>query len=195
MLIPHATLARIQTGEVTLAFRRWDRPRVKAGTRLRTFIGLVEITSVEAVTLSKITAADAHQAGFATRTELLAFLKKEGNLYRIGVRFAGADPRIALREDAATDIGPVTAKVLKLPWAATFLRLIAEQPAVRAPDLAAQLGWETVPFKRNVRRLKELGLTESLPIGYQLSPRGQVILDALAGRGPADGLDGSGDVG
>jgi len=32
-------------------------------------------------------------------------------------------------------------------------------------------------FKRDVRRLKELGLTVSLSVGYELSPRGQAFLD------------------
>jgi ribosomal protein S19E (S16A) len=30
-----------------------------------------------------------------------------------------------------------------------------------------------------VRKLKELGLTESLKIGYRLSPRGRALLDGL----------------
>ena len=47
---------------------------------------------------------------------------------------------------------------------------------LRAPDLAASLGRETLPFKRDVRKLKELGLTESLEVGYRLSPRGRAYL-------------------
>jgi ribosomal protein S19E (S16A) len=47
---------------------------------------------------------------------------------------------------------------------------------VRAPDLAASVGRETKPFKIGVRKLKELGLTESLPVGYRLSPRGRAFL-------------------
>ena len=43
-------------------------------------------------------------------------------------------------------------------------------------DLAASLGMEKLPFKRDVRKLKELGLTESLPVGYRLSPRGRAYL-------------------
>ena len=31
-------------------------------------------------------------------------------------------------------------------------------------------------FKRDVRKLKELGLTESLEIGYRLSPRGVAFM-------------------
>jgi hypothetical protein len=56
------------------------------------------------------------------------------------------------------------------------LRLVADRPGVRAPDLAASLGRETLPFKRDVRRLKELGLTRSLAVGYQISPRGRAYL-------------------
>jgi hypothetical protein len=52
------------------------------------------------------------------------------------------------------------------PWTAAVLELIAENPGVRAPDLAARMGRETLPFKRDVRKLKELGLTESLEVGY-----------------------------
>ena len=49
---------------------------------------------------------------------------------------------------------------------------------MRAPDLAAQVGRETADFKKDVRKLKELGLTESLAIGYLLSPRGEAVVDA-----------------
>jgi hypothetical protein len=34
------------------------------------------------------------------------------------------------------------------------------------------------PFKIDVRKLKNLGLTESLDIGYRLSPRGRAYLAA-----------------
>ena len=57
-----------------------------------------------------------------------------------------------------------------------MLALIADRPAVRAPDLAASLGRDTLTFKRDVRKLKELGLTESLEVGYRISPRGAALL-------------------
>ena len=63
------------------------------------------------------------------------------------------------------------------PWTRAALTIISERPAVRAPDLAAELGLETVVFKRNVRKLKERGLTESLDVGYRIAPRGQALLD------------------
>ncbi|HEY0126688.1 MAG TPA: hypothetical protein VGB58_06100 [Blastococcus sp.] len=62
------------------------------------------------------------------------------------------------------------------PWTREILRLIADRPAVRAPELAASLGRETLPFKRDVRKLEELGLTHSLAVGYHISPRGRAYL-------------------
>ena len=62
------------------------------------------------------------------------------------------------------------------PWTREVLQLIAGQPGVRAPDLAASLGRETPSFKRDVRKLKELGLTHTLPVGYEISPRGRAYL-------------------
>ncbi len=61
-------------------------------------------------------------------------------------------------------------------WTRVFLDLIADRPATRAPDLATQLGSETTRFKANVRKLKRLGLTRSLKVGYRLSVRGRSFL-------------------
>ena len=65
------------------------------------------------------------------------------------------------------------------PWTASYLRLIADRPATVARVLAAQAGAELIPFKRRVRQLKELGLTESLDVGYRISPRGKAVLAGL----------------
>ena len=51
---------------------------------------------------------------------------------------------------------------------------------MRAGDLAEALGRDRASFKLDVRKLKELGLTESLEVGYRLSPRGRAVLDRLA---------------
>lgn len=188
-----ATLAAIEAGRVTLAYRRWDRARVRQGTKLRTAIGLVEITSVEPIRLTAITVEDAHAAGYATRKELVDFLRtRDGEVFRIAVRYAGADPRISLREqDELTDqeadailtrLDAMDRSSRREPWTLRFLRMIADQPGVRAPDLAASVGWETVVFKRSIRKLKELGLTESLEVGYRLSPRGRRIIAAAQRR-------------
>lgn len=186
MLIPRATLDAIVAGKVTLAFRRWQRPTVKAGGTLRTAVGVLAIDAVETVAPRAISERDARAAGATSRDALLAALAgREGTLYRIRLRHLGADPRIALRTTRATgrDREALEAALARLdarsangPWTRTVLRLIAERPAVRAPDLAASLGRETLPFKADVRKLKNLGLTESLDVGYRLSPRGRALL-------------------
>jgi hypothetical protein len=52
-------------------------------------------------------------------------------------------------------------------------------------ELAEQVGSERAPFKRRVRQLKELGLTESLEVGYRLSPRGERYLSSRNGQADA----------
>jgi hypothetical protein len=47
---------------------------------------------------------------------------------------------------------------------------------LRAADLARDLGRACDDFKRDVRKLKNLGLTISLEIGYRLSPKGEALL-------------------
>jgi hypothetical protein len=190
MLFPAQTLDAVERGDVTLAFRRWTRPRVRPGTRLRTLVGLVEITSVDVVQPEQIDPEDARRAGFESLDSLLTFLagRPDGDVYRIGIRHAGPDPRLQLREQdelEPAELAGVVAELRRIderaqrgPWVLPVLRAILRRPAVRAPDLAAELGWPTDTFKRQVRRLKELGLTESLGTGYRISPRGQVVLAA-----------------
>lgn len=60
-----------------------------------------------------------------------------------------------------------------------MLGLIDTYPATRAGDLADRLGRDTRSFKLDVRKLKELGLTESLDVGYRLSRRGRALLSRL----------------
>jgi hypothetical protein len=181
------TLRGIEAGEVTLAFRRWRAPRVRPGSRLRTRVGVLEVTAVDVVDEAALGDDDARRAGLGDREELLAMLASgEGEVHRVALRLAGPDPRVALRERA--DLGDEELRALRArlarldaasrhgPWTWEVLLLIAERPGVRAPDLAASLHRETQPFKRDVRKLKELGLTESLEVGYRLAPRGRALL-------------------
>jgi len=189
VLIRPAELAAIKAGEVDLAFRRWDRPRVVVGTRMRTAVGLLEVTSVEPVAVESLTADDARRAGSASLAALVKALsaRPDSPVFRVGLRYGGSDPRIVLREDVpdAEELAAIIGSLDRLdrsssvgPWTRATLDLVDTHPEVRAPDLAARVGRETAPFKRDVRKLKELGLTESLDIGYRLSPRGAAVLDA-----------------
>ena len=191
MLFTEAALNGILDGSITLAFRRWRVLRVREGSTFRTSHGVITVSSVEEIDLEDISSADARHAGFGTLHSLLDELAghAQGRLYRIGVRFAGADPRIALRGQARiseVELGQLREKLMALgrksadgAWAIKTLQLIAAHPATRAAKLAQMVDMDTLAFKRRVRQLKELGLTESLDIGYQLSPRGRALLSAI----------------
>jgi hypothetical protein len=191
VLFPGPTLAAIRDGRVDLAFRRWERPRVRPGSRLRTRVGVLEIGAVDRVERSAVGEREARRSGATSREDLLAWLDRRGSggIYRIELRYAGADPRVELRSRAdlsEEELAEVTSRLERLDrashhgaWTRQVLELIAAQPEVRAVELAAELGQEKLPFKRDVRKLKELGLTESLNPGYRLSPRGRTVLAAL----------------
>ena len=102
MLFRRDELDGIAAGEITLAFRRWDRPRARVGARHRTSAGELEI--------------------------LAGLGDDRPRIYRVALRLAGPDRRVALREEAG---------------------LVEARPAVRAPELAAELGLETEVVKRD----------------------------------------------
>jgi hypothetical protein len=195
VIIRQRFLDGIQKGTVTLAFRRWRRPSVKPGGTLLTAAGLLHLGDIEIVELQDISNADARRAGYDNRESLADELneRKEGQIYRIEIGSLEADPRVALRQrrDDESDLEAVIVRLDRLdarapaaPWTRRVLEVIDAHPAVRAGDLCAMVGQERLPFKLNVRKLKALGLTESLEVGYRLSPRGEAILDRLRRQGP-----------
>lgn len=188
MLFKAPVLSAIAEGQVTLAFRRWRKPTVRSGGTLTTPVGVLSIDAVEIAALETLDTNQAQRAGYASLEALLADLTGEAPLYRISFRLTAEDPRKALRLDTtATGLAAVEAALARLdanvPWTTATLDLIAAHPGVRAPDLAARRGRETLSFKTNVRKLKALGLTESLEIGYRLSPRGEALLAARRSGG------------
>jgi hypothetical protein len=188
MLLPPKIAAGVAEGTVTLAFSRWPVARVKVGGRFLTSAGLIEVTSVEQVADDAVTQADAEAAGAASPAVVLKLTKggPDVPLFRVGLTWAGPDPRVALRESADLsddEVAALHAKLARLdkassfgPWTFETLGLIEEHPQRRAPDLAAMVGRETAPFKIDVRKLKGLGLTRSFEVGYELSPRGREFL-------------------
>jgi hypothetical protein len=206
MLLRLPTQEGIRDGRIDLVFRRWRRPTVKAGGRLRCAVGELAIIAVEQVEQADIDDAQAVRAGFGSAAELIDDLFRErapggrgrtaqvdetSALYRVRVAYAGVDERAAKRE-TLLDADELAAMVVKLSkmdersdrgdWTRRSLQLIATWPGRRAPELAAMEGQETVPWKSQIRRLKELGLTESLKVGYRLSPRGKQVLETLITR-------------
>lgn len=178
MLFPKKLWAGLEDGSITLAFRRWLKPAAKAGATQRFAGGVLAFEEVTVVKSIKV--AEVKMTGFPTKEALLKGLPEEGLLYRIKLRYAGPDNRIELRQQALTLTEQEALRTRLERWQALpILQAIRAHPGRRAPDLAAAFGKETLPFKAQVRRLKELGLTESLRIGYQLSPRGIQMLEYL----------------
>jgi len=187
----------IADGSVTVTFRRWKRQQVVTGHRYRTghrIVGrmMIEVDAVREVDPAGITKADARRAGFPDAAAVVAELRGEPALpvYRIAFHVVDEpDPRSVLAETAAlspADRDEIDRRLGRLdraspigPWTRAVLDVIAAQPATRAADLAEGFKRETQPFKNDVRKLKNLGLTESLEVGYRLSPRGQAYLSSI----------------
>ena len=196
----------IHAGLVVVAFRRWRRCQVVSGHRYRTGLDLIEVDSVDVVRLADIDAEQATEAGYATVEDLLSDLRGDASLplYRIRLRRVDEpDPREQLASAAdmtADELASLSARLARLdrsgrhgPWTTAVLARIAERPATVSTVLADALGWERQDFKQQVRKLKDLGLTISLEVGYRLSPRGAAYLDRTCGifpeRGPENGRD------
>jgi len=191
MLIQVRFRESIASGAVTLTFRRWKRPQVVVGNTYRTAAGRIVVDAVDIVDPARITDADARRAGFTSRAELSGEMQGAPDLPTYRIRFhaaPGPDPRSVLAETAALSSDEVAELRKRLDrldrasshgsWTADVLRAIAQQPGVRAADIAASFGRETQPFKVDVRKLKNLGLTLSLEVGYRLSPRGEAYVAA-----------------
>jgi hypothetical protein len=196
MLLPPKIAHGVADGTVTLAFRRWKRQDVKPGSQFRTVAGVLRVDDVTVVDPALITDEEAVAAGHPDADRLRSRLRDDPDLptYRVVLSWAGEDPRIALREDAELsddDIRAIDARLERLdragshgPWTMVTLDVIRRRPRTRAPDLAAELGRERDPFKIDVRKLKNLGLTRSFEVGYELSPRGEAYLARTARPSP-----------
>ena len=193
MIFRQRFLDGIRDGTITLAFRRWRRPSVRAGGTLLTAVGQLSIASVDEVATDDISDADAERAGYASRTALLVDLdsREEGTVYRIELGPLRADPRVSLRQSAtltSDERGEIAIRLRRLdasatggPWTSATLEIIRAHPGRRAADLSRLVGLEKLQFKANVRKLKTLGLTESLEVGYRLSPRGIAFMQVRDG--------------
>ena len=163
-----------------MAFRRWRRPTVRAGGTLQTGAGLLAIETVDRIAPEDITDAEAARR----RLPRAARRRSRRSVRRASSTGSPSTSRartraIALRERAAFAPGEreaIAARLARLDaasrhgaWTAATLAQIAAHPGRRAGDLAGALGRERLPFKADVRKLKALGLTESLEIGYRLS--------------------------
>ena len=187
----------IVDGSITLTFRGWTRAQARVGGRYRTFGQLIEVDDICMVDAADITDADAMRAGDESAATIVDRLGDAAGrpIWRIQFHHVGDDDRIVLRNDAALDDdrrATIRARLDRLdkasrtgPWTSKTLRLIATYPGVVSTALARQVGADRPAFKINVRKLKELGLTQSLEVGYRLSPLGEAFTGMSNAEMPA----------
>lgn len=186
----------LQRGEITLTFRRWEKPHVKPGGRYRCHpIGVLQVDDLRLIKAGAITEDDARRAGFEDVASLKEYLSSGKDeplrattpVYRVTLHYGGDGDRVetALQTELSDeDCAALAARLQKLdersetgPWTAKTLKVIGQHPRIAASKLAPKLGLETLPFKANVVKLKKLGLTQSFEVGYEISPRGQAFLE------------------
>ncbi len=190
----------IRHGTITQTFRAWETPRVRAGRPYRCPpIGLIEVDAVEEVRLGEVEDGAASAAGFEDASELRSFLQSSttrritsrSRVFRVRFRFRtqAVDPREAKQldtskpglDDVILRLESIDRRSRRGPWTRQVLELIAQHPRTSAARLAPQADRERLPFKADVRKLKELGLTISHDVGYSLSRRGEAVLKRLKG--------------
>jgi hypothetical protein len=183
----------LASGAITVTFRTWSRAQAKTGGRYRVLGLLLEVVDVKRLDLGSITPADARRAGYESAAALQRTLEPQapdGMVWRVEFRCLGPDDRIARRNDSTLDsekLAKLQARLARLdkasatgPWTFETLSLIAAHPGIVSSVLARRLKMERPAFKINVRKLKELGLTESLEVGYRLSPLGEAFVEKEA---------------
>jgi muconolactone delta-isomerase len=189
MLFTNDALAGLADGTITLTFRTWSKAQARTGGRYRIRGLLLHVDSITRVDARSITDAEARRAGSASAEALRQRLEKQGHdgrVWRIEFRCVGEDDRIARRNDSTLDAekrAKLEARLSRMDsasstgaWTERTLRLIASHPGVVSAILARRMKMDRPAFKINVRKLKELGLTESLEVGYRLSPLGESFL-------------------
>jgi hypothetical protein len=190
VLFKDAQIDGIRAGRTTRTFRRWRQPRVTAGSIYRLRPGIaVRVTAIRAWPKT-LTQADARAAGLASLAALVRAVGPQTSvttLYRVDFERTRApvDPRRTLAKRPATGaeleglgirLAAMDRRTADGPWTDRVLATIAARPGCRAADLAAELRLDTATLKTRVRRLKALGLTESLEVGYRLALRGRRYL-------------------
>jgi biotin operon repressor len=151
------------------------------------------VTGVDALGAEVPANIDLVGTGIESLDEFQALLAIAGardgaQFYRVRFRYVGHDEGPQPR-DAQVTVDDVAAidKALAVrdrnskvgPWTVATLTAIRDNPGLSSAHLARDLGKERMKFKQDVRKLKSLGLTISLEVGYKLSVRGASYLAAL----------------
>ncbi len=182
---------RIRSGEIGCTVRIWQSPHVKLGGRYALGAGAVVVDKIHEASLDDITPALARKCGFPSLVELLKIAKHGAGerVFVIDFHYDAQGGTRARPETGAVSAGQLAVLVRRLEamdrrseigaWTVATLRAIEARPGVLAAKLARSFGRPRDEFKRDVRKLKNLGLTLSLEIGYRLTPKGEALLASL----------------
>lgn len=191
MLFQRRFHERIRSGEIRCTVRIWHRPRVKVGGRYALGGGAIVVDRIHEARLDEITPALARRCGFPSLVDLLKTAKHGAGERVFVIDFhydgsAGARPQAAAGAVSADELAELVQRLDAMDrrsaagaWTLATLRAIEARPGVLAAKLARSLGRPRDEFKRDVRKLKALGLTSSLEIGYRLTPKGAALLKHL----------------
>ena len=158
--------AGVADGSITVTYRAWKRPQVKVGGQYRVGAATVEVTALSVVARREVPADFDRWLGDADAVWRVDFHRVEP-VAKAALSNEEITKRLD-RLDAASTHGP---------WTRTTLALIRDHPGLVSTRLAELVDRERFAFKADVRKLKALGLTESLEVGYRLSPLGEAFVD------------------
>ena len=177
----------IREGAVYRTVRGWRTARVKVGNRYALWTGgSVEVTVVQPVLVGELTDLDAVAAGLGHLDGLLAELRRtsrrelsaQDRVFRVDFRFVDAapSPPVTLSTDEVTSRLDAMDQRSGRTWTRATLAAIGSHPGTVSSELADMLDRERKTLKADIRKLKKLGLTESLDVGYRLTALGRAIL-------------------
>lgn len=205
---PSEQIPGVRDGNITMQFGLWKRPRVVAG---RVYVvkglGIVRVTAVEKVDLTRLTPWEAAAAGAEDVTELMSWLKEEDpdadltsrTGYRVRFRYLGPETGTGEGEEAeeavveektggetASPVPPTAIPhdlmnwVGKRPWRDEHLRLLASGIWRNADDLSEELEVDSATTRRRMGDLRKRGLvTSHRHHGYRITPEGQGALSGM----------------
>jgi hypothetical protein len=167
---------------------------VKVGGRYALGGGAIVVDRMSEVRLDDITTTLARRCGFASLVDLVKTAKHGAGerVFIIDFHYDGNAGARAKRETQAVSPAKLAKLVERLDamdrraksgaWTLATLRAIEAHPGVLAAKLARSLDRPRDDFKRDVRKLNNLGLAFSLEIGYRLTPKGEALLARSANR-------------
>jgi hypothetical protein len=183
----------IRRGEITCTIRIWHSPRVRVGGTYQLGAGSIHVDRIQEMEFDGLTPTLARRSGFSSVVELLKVAKHGAGerIFLIDFHYVAAPAKRKTNTQvlAAGGLEELIAKLDAMdrratsPWTRQTLREIEASPGLRSTELALNLGRERVDLKTDIRKLKALGLTLSMDVGYRLSARGVQVLTRKAKRG------------